>query len=73
MLHSCWFVQTFRGLPEANPQVNLAPRSLNDLLTGSTWTWERGRLEAKNGRQQLGIRICRPSREKLARVELLVP
>ena len=73
MLGSCWPKLGFRRLLGADPQLIVGPRSQNGILFGSIQAWERGRLEAKNGRQQLGIRICRPSREKLARVELLVP
>ena len=66
MLSSCWLIQAFRSLPEANPILILAPRRFNGLLHGLTRAWERGCLEAKNGQKKLGIKFGQLVSWKLA-------
>ena len=72
MLGWCWLLKAFRSFLDAHPQLVLAPRSQTGFLSGSTWAWERGDLEAKNRQNQLGNWICQLLSGGLAHVGLAV-
>ena len=68
MLLLCWHMQAFRRLPEADPQLILAPGSQTGLLSGPSQAWERGLLQAKKCWNYVGMWFFEAPGKKLVHV-----